>query len=1033
MKHIFTTLKIPYTLALLLMVLSLEGWGQSYTDVTATGAWNTSRWNNSADGPTYTSTYTANNNVIFTSGNYSFAGMGATINVGNITVNSGANVNFASAANTFATNGNVRTITVASGSTIDFAGQAFSTTSGTGFIKNGDGVLALAGGAYNGGFTLNVGTVIARGVDAFGANASNVLTLNGGTVASNATRAFTTAKFGGGIVIGGNVQFGELATVVSLANSSANLSFANNVSLGSSTRTLTLGNNGIQTLSGIVSNTSGGINFAANSGTTDGRFDITNTANTFTGDININGGEVRFTVDGSMGNAANDIIIDGGRFSKASDATTVTLNASRDIQVGDGAGTSIATPGTATSILVYNNAITDKTGETGSWAKQGGGILDLGGASTHTGNTSINHGTLRLTTGNNRLPVTTVLYLGQTSTANLGTLDLNGRNQTIAGLNSTSGTNASASNNTITSATAATLTITGAGSFGDGTNANSGVITGSVSLVKSGSGTLVLGDENTYTGTTTVSGGTLQLSRTGGATIPATNNVTINGGTLRISSNQTLNDLAIEAGGDLVVDGGVTLTINGVMSINESVTIAGNLTIGASGVATVAAGKALTISGTLTNSAGDAGLVVASGGSLIHSTASVPGTVQRSITAADWGVADDGWHLISSPVASQNIDGSWTPAGAGNGYDFYAWSEATNTWLNQKVGANNITAFEVGRGYIAAYEQTSTKAFTGNLNVANQTFTDLSYTPAQGNGWHLLGNPFASAIKWNDGNWALTAVAGTAKIWNESTRSYTDLLANAHIPVNNGFMVQVSNGTNSITIPILAREHNATAFYKSTDAFEGIKLIAAPSDLSSAQELVIRTDGQATNGFDFYSDSRFLPGGAPQFYSVVENEQLSTNSLLNISPEMTINLGFMKKNHEVNTITLVENTLADNLYLTDLKLNFTQKISENPVYSFTSAQGDDPNRFLLHFGAVGVDEAIPAIAVTAYVSNNILYVLNAQGKVQVDVLDLSGRMVYSQSMLASGLSSTPLNLPAGVYVVRISDGQTSKTNKVIVQ
>ncbi|MDP3462009.1 MAG: T9SS type A sorting domain-containing protein [Bacteroidales bacterium] len=477
----------------------------------------------------------------------------------------------------------------------------------------------------------------------------------------------------------------------------------------------------------------------------------------------------------------------------------------------------------------------------------------------------------------------------------------------------------------------------------------------------------------------------------------------------------------------------VTISNGSPVIISSDDVTCNNLTIGATSSLTINQDKELTVNGTLTNNAGDAGLVVASGGSLIHSTASVPGTVQRSITAAEWGVADDGWHLISSPVASQNIDGSWTPAGAGNGYDFYAWSEATNTWLNQKVGANNITAFEVGRGYIAAYEQTSTKAFTGNLNVANQTFTDLSYTPAQGNGWHLLGNPFASAIKWNDGNWALTAVAGTAKIWNESTRSYTDLLANAHIPVNNGFMVQVSNGTNSITIPILAREHNATAFYKSTDAFEGIKLIAAPSDLSSAQELVIRTDGQATNGFDFYTDSRFLPGGAPHFYSVAENEQLSTNSLLSISPEMTINLGFMKKNHEVNTITLVENTLADNLYLTDLKLNFTQKISENPVYSFTSAQGDDPNRFLLQFGAVGVDEAIPATAIEAYVSNNMLYVMNAQGKVQTDVIDVSGRLVFSQSMLASGLSSTPLNLPAGVYVVRISNGLTSRTNKVIVQ
>jgi hypothetical protein len=82
---------------------------------------------------------------------------------------------------------------------------------------------------------------------------------------------------------------------------------------------------------------------------------------------------------------------------------------------------------------------------------------------------------------------------------------------------------------------------------------------------------------------------------------------------------------------------------------------------------------------------------------------------------------------------------------------------------------------------------------------------------------------------------------------------------------------------------------------------------------------------------------------------------------------------------------------------------------------------------------VGVDEAIPATAVAAYVSNNILYVLNAQGKVQADVLDVSGRWYTAKACRPNGLSSTPLNLPAGVYVVRLNDGQTSRTNKVIVQ
>jgi autotransporter-associated beta strand protein len=557
------------TLLLLAVGAPLANAQTSFTDVTATGAWNASRWNNSTDGPTYSATYTQNNNVNFTSGNYSFAGMGTTINVGNINVASGANVNFTSAANTFATNGAVRTITVGAGSTLDFQGQSFSTASGTGFIKAGDGVLALAGNTYNGGFTLNAGTVIARGVNAFGGATTNVLTLNGGTVASNATRSFDNTKYGGGIVIGGNVQFGELATNVVLANSTANLSFANNVSLGNANRTLTLGNNGTQTFSGVISNTgSGGVTFAANSGA-GGRFDITNAANTFTGDITITGGEVRFTSDGSMGNSGNDIIIDGGRFATASDAT-FTLGAGRDVFIGDGVGTSISTPGAG--VFTINSGIADKTGEIGSWAKQGGGTLELGGASTYTGSTAINNGTVRLTTDDNRLPTGTVVSMGQAASANLGTLDLNGRNQEIAGLQSTTGTNSGVNTNVVTSAASSTLTINNSGNFvySDGTTANSGVITGAISLVKNGTGMQTLGGANTYSGTTTVNGGTLIIAASGthtGGGAYTVNNV----GTLTV--NGTINSaVTVNNGGTLTGAGTLgALTIDGILAPGNSI------------------------------------------------------------------------------------------------------------------------------------------------------------------------------------------------------------------------------------------------------------------------------------------------------------------------------------------------------------------------------------------------------------------------------------------------------------------------------
>ncbi len=552
----------------------------SFTDVLATGAWNTARWNNDADAAPYTEAYTTNQNVNFTTGNYAFAGMGSALNVGNITVNSGANVNFATIGSTFATGGNVRTFDIASGSTFDFNGQALSTAAGTGFIKNGLGVLGTGGGNFTGGFTLNNGTVVARGTTGLGSGVSNTLALNGGTITANANRDFADTRFPGGISIGGNVQLGAFASEVAISSDTARVTFANNVNLGGANRTLTLGNSGNHGFSGIISN--GSLTFAANSAT-DGRFDITGTANTFTGDINVNGGEVRFTADGSMGNANNDIIIDGGRFATLSGAT-FTLGAGRDVFVGNGTGTSISTPGAGT--FTINVGIQDKIFTTGSWAKQGGGTLELGGVSTYTGDTSINNGIVRLTTGNNRLPTSTSLSLGQAASTNLGMLDLNGFSQQVAGLNSTTGTNAGASTNVVTSASAATLTINGGGTYSDGTAANSGVISGAISLVKTGAGTQTLGGVNTYTGTTAISGGTLALGASGSIANSSAINVETGGtfdvsavtGGFSLATGQTLTGTGTVAG-DLTVANGSTFAIGSGMGTK---TIDGDLTFGAS-------------------------------------------------------------------------------------------------------------------------------------------------------------------------------------------------------------------------------------------------------------------------------------------------------------------------------------------------------------------------------------------------------------------------------------------------------------------
>jgi autotransporter-associated beta strand protein len=235
-----------------------------------------------------------------------------------------------------------------------------------------------------------------------------------------------------------------------------------------------------------------------------------------------------------------------------------------------------------TGTVTINNTITLPSA-TVSHTDPGLGIINSTGNSWAA--TSVVVGTLRMGVAG-ALPAGATLLLGQND-GNTATLDLNGFNQTAASLTSNPAVpNANSIGKSITTALPATLTID------QGANTSyASLLTGELSLEKTGVGRLTLLGANTYNGVTTVTDGVLAIQhRTAlGSTLGGT--VVANGGTLEVQGNLNVGAEALTLNGAGFLGTGALLSVAGNNIYGGPITIATSATIAA------ASGSVLNIAG----------------------------------------------------------------------------------------------------------------------------------------------------------------------------------------------------------------------------------------------------------------------------------------------------------------------------------------------------------------------------------------------------------------------------------------------------
>ena len=404
-------------------------------------------------------------------------------------------------------------------------------------------------------------------------------------------------------------------------------------------------------------------------------------------------------------------------------------------------------------------------------------------------------------------------------------------------------------------------------------------------------------------------------------------------------------------------------------------------------------------------------ITIKDGGQLVHNNDDLVVTMEKVITG--YSDTQDHYYLLAVPT---NYSASVNPATVtgmlDNEYDLYSfdYTEPGTEWQNYEQSAFNLYA---GEAYLYANSVTTTLTFTGEVLASydNYYWYGLSYDNNDTypfDGWNLVGNLYtcnAYLVKENstdetffyqiNGNEVVASTGAIAPLEGVFVKTSTE---NIHVYWNRTAPAKTGGHLN-LTVSQSAnnRESNdrydrAIVSFGTGEGLEKFQLNPNHTKVYIPQE-----------GKDYAVVNAESHGEMPVNFKAAENGSYT--------------ISFNAENVEFSYLHLIDN-------LTGNEVN----LLETPSYSFDARTIDYASRFKLVFvtGQANMGDDFGF-----FDANGNLMILGIEGTATLQMIDVTGRIISSETF--SGNYSKAINAKAGVYMLRLIQGNDVRTQKIVVK